>query len=227
MSKKYNNTISNFKNINKVTNKKVDSFEILKKKITFENLRENLLSSVQTSSEENYFRETYCETQKNSTLKKTLKEMLQYKKNGIQLSRNLLSDKEGIFKKEKNKALLESEYEEYRKENDYIKTDIILSEKVHSVSNKNNELMSEYREELKFKYKDFVATVLIMIHQVDRYEENIKQTQREKEDMINSYEDSISTMSKYIFILIQILILINQPKKILRLGIKLKNKGIW
>ena len=87
--------------------------------------------------------------------------------------------------------------------------------------------MSEYREELKFKYKDFVATVLIMIHQVDRYEENIKQTQREKEDMINSYEDSISTMSKYIFILIQILILINQPKKILRLGIKLKNKGIW
>jgi hypothetical protein len=196
MSKKvYNNTVSNFKQIRRKDSLKSiqddDSLTYLKNRVTYEKLKENLNSPLFTTTSRDglIFKETTCETEKNSTLKSTLKKMVQLKKHRIQLSRELVSQKEGMSKKEKIRLELENEFLHHKFENNALKDDISSNENILAVSKENFSQMNLYCERLKTRFKDFVETV-------DKYEDKIKSSKKEKEEMVKKYEANLAVLSK-------------------------------
>ncbi len=160
MSNNYNNTVSAFKNIKKVQRKENDSFVCLKNKITFETLKENLHSPLLSSNSLDFrYKETICETEKNSTMKSTLRKMMQIKKHNQELSKDLISKKEGLTRRDKLRTDLESEYLFHKNENESLKENVEVTQRLLEVSKENYDKISIYCKGLKEKYRDLVVTV--------------------------------------------------------------------
>lgn len=167
-----------------------DSVTYLKNRVTFEKLKENLNSPLFTSTSRDgfKFKDTTCETEKNTTLKTTLKKMVELKKHRIELSKELVSNKEGMSKRQKMWLELENEYLHHKFENEKLREDVGASERILDMTNENYEKINKYCESLKTRFRDFVDTV-------DKYEEKIKNSMREKDEMVKKYEATLTALS--------------------------------
>ena len=193
MSKSFNKTVPNFHTNGKESIKSFhdeDSLSDLKNKMTFEKLKENLTSRMLTATSRDglIFKDTLCETEKNFTLKSTIKKMVELKRKKIHLSKELVTQKTGMCKKEKLRLDLMNEYLHYKYENDKLKDDVFSNEKFLLHSKENFNRILKYCEHLKVRFKDFVETV-------NNYEEKIKRERREKDEIVKKYEANLAVLS--------------------------------
>jgi len=116
--------------------------------------------------------------------------MLDIKKSNLSLTKQILNDKQSIAKKEKLLQELTMEINHFKNQNNVLKQDLEITDKLKQKCEKNQKGVTQYCNGLRGKFKNFVETI-------EMYEKTIKELKIEEENIIKTNDEKLNKLNRH------------------------------